>query len=50
MIAANMRFYVLIGRHAGLRLAGVPLCLPHHITAALAVSPRAAVSARRGPR
>jgi GT2 family glycosyltransferase len=48
MIAANMSFYVLLGRRGGLRLAlaGVPLHLLHHATAALSVPAGAAVYAR----
>ena len=49
MIAANMSFYVLLGRRGGLRLAlaGVPLHLLHHLTAVLAVPAGVAVYARR---
>ncbi len=48
MIAANMSFYVLLGRRGGLRLAlaGVPLHLLHHLTAALSVPAGAALHAR----
>jgi len=39
MISSNMSFYVLLGRQGGTRLAlaGVPLHLLHHLTAALSV-------------
>lgn len=39
MVFANMRFYVLLARRGGprLALAGVPLHLLHHLTAALSV-------------
>jgi len=48
MIAANMSFYVLLGRRGGLRLAlaGVPLHLLHHLTAAAAVPAGVALYAR----
>jgi hypothetical protein len=39
MTAANLRFYALLARHGGVRLAlaGVPLHLVHHLTAAASV-------------
>jgi hypothetical protein len=39
MICSNMSFYVLLGRQGGTRLAlaGVPLHLLHHLTAALSL-------------
>jgi len=45
MIAANMSFYVLLGRRGGLRLAlaGVPL---HHLTTAAAAPAGVALYAR----
>ena len=48
MMAANMSFYVLLGRRGGLRLAlaGVPLHLLHHVTAALSVPAGVALYAR----
>ncbi len=50
MIAPNMRFYVLLGRRGGLRLAlaGVPLHLLHHLTAAVSVPAGVALWAREG--
>lgn len=51
MIAMNMRFYVLLGRRGGARLAlaGVPLHMLHHLTAALSV-PAGVVRHVRGRR
>ena len=48
MISANMSFYVLLGRRGGTRLAlaGVPLHLLHHLTAALSVPVGVAAWAR----
>jgi hypothetical protein len=50
MIAPHMRFYVLLGRRGGLRLAlaGVALHLLHHLTAALSVPAAVALWAREG--
>ena len=50
MILSNMSFYVLLGRRGGMRLAlaGVPLHLLHHLTAALSVPAGVALWARRG--
>jgi GT2 family glycosyltransferase len=52
MILPNMSFYVLLGRRGGMRLAlaGVPLHLVHHLTAALSIPAGFAVWARRGRR
>jgi hypothetical protein len=52
MIAANMSFYVLLGRRGGLRLAlaGMPLHLLHHLAAALSVPAGSALWARGGRR
>ena len=49
MILPNMSFYVLLGRRGGMRLAlaGVPLHLLHHLTAALSVPAGVALWARR---
>ncbi len=51
MIAPNARFYALLARRGGPRLAlsGVPLHLLHHLTAALSV-PAGVVLWARGPR
>jgi hypothetical protein len=48
MISANMSFYALLGRRGGTRLAlaGVPLHLLHHLTAALSVPVGVAAWAR----
>ena len=50
MIAANMSFYLLLGRRGGprLALAGVPLHLLHYLTAALSVPAGVALWAREG--
>ena len=50
MIATDMSLYVLLGRRGGLRLAlaGVPLHLLHHLTAALSVPAGVALWARAG--
>ena len=52
MILPNMSFYVLLGRRGGMRLAlaGVPLHLVHHLTAALSIPAGIALWARRGRR
>ena len=50
MICSNMSFYVLLGRQGGTRLAlaGVPLHLLHHLTAAVSVPVGVASWARAG--
>ena len=50
MIAANMSFYLLLGRRGGprLALAGVPLQGPQNLTAALSVPAAVALRAREG--
>jgi hypothetical protein len=52
MILPNMSFYVLLGRRGGMRLAlaGVPLHLVHHVTAALSIPAGVALWARDGRR
>ena len=52
MILPNMSFYVLLGRRGGMRLAlaGVPLHLVHHLTAALSIPAGVALWARSGRR
>ena len=52
MMASNMSFYVLLGRRGGARLAlaGVPLHLLHHLTAALSVPAGVVLYARRSGR